>query len=632
VAARFVRLMVLLGFVISFASLTPITVDAVPNTAAAVVMLAPAACPSAGCAAGQNLDFKVDYDLGIYSASLTPNVQVCVYTPIIWSANLFRIANVGDVTGVSYSPGISYCSSEVTPDGYNLLGGAAATISANQFGDGLSFGFRIGGSALSTGSVLVRILEQTSATIWTRSSQVFSSVRVVPTGGNVYVANDATTCGTNSPCYINSLVNLADGIGTGLKDAVDARNNPTTITILGNYYIKDHSVLVQTAHIIQGEDNSSLTYNGTVCTSAMLKLTGGASLKNLTIRDGSCSTTSRDLVVIEGSTPVLIETSTLTGGKDAIQVTNTNTGNVRVQFNQVTGNVGYAIWLGATNAGTLEALGNNLYANRSAAQVECNNHGRVEHNFWGAGVAAAAASSNCTVTETKRLGAPASLNTSGPGVIGGRLTVSDTQKVYFANAVGFQQSGGTTFDVYIINHGSGSSINVPFTSTSPANLNPCSPYWDIFLAENASLTPATILSVFFKYDLTSGCVATISSTRYCTQPEPADSSLYPLYWYDPASYPNSMEWQTTGSTGQTTACLVTENEIRVDIDTTERPSLADMNYLPFVVGLPGQPTAVEIVDYGVVPIGRNFGWMTSLIILAILGGLRLWLRKGGHHA
>ncbi len=219
-AARSLRLFLIFGILISLMSIHPGKVKASPEIAASVVMIAPSVCPSTGCAAGQSVDFKVDYDLGAYLPTLVPNVQICVYTPIIWSAYLFHISTIGDVSGANYTPGISYCSFDITPDGYNLLGGAAATLSTNQFGDGLNFGFRIGGSALGTGSVLVRVLEQTSSSVWTRSSQAFSSVKVVPTGASVFVANDAPNCGTNSPCYINSFQDLADGYGTGLKDAV----------------------------------------------------------------------------------------------------------------------------------------------------------------------------------------------------------------------------------------------------------------------------------------------------------------------------------------------------------------------------------------------------------------------------
>jgi len=163
-------------------------------------------------------------------------------------------------------------------------------------------------------------------------------------------------------------------------------------------------------------------------------------------------------------------------------------------------------------------------------------------------------------------------------------------------------------------------------------LNPCSSYWDIFIAENTTLPADTVLSIFLKYDLTSGCIATISSTRYCTQPEPTDMTQYPLYWYDPANYPTVMEWKTSGSTGQTTACQVVDDEIRVDIDATGRPNMTDMSFLPFVIGLPGQPTAVEIVDYGITSsIRPSTVWIIGLLTLFILGMMRLLVLKEGRH-
>ena len=627
--ARFIRIIIFLGLIIQIMVLNPFPVQAIPQPAAAVILLAPTACPSSGCAAGQRLNFKVEYDLGVYLETLSPNVQVCVYTPTNWSAYQFGISATGEVTGEIYTPENSNCSFDTVPAGYILIGGASATLTANSFGDALSFGLRIGGSASTSGSVLVRVLEQSGASTWVRSSQAFSSVRVTTTGTNVFVANDAVACVTNSPCYINSLDDLPDGVGTGLKDAIDARTASTTITILGNYLIKDQTVLIQQSHIIQGSSASSLTYSGSVCNQPMLKLTGGATLRNLIIRDGNCSTTSRDLVVVEGSSAAVIEYSTLTGGKDAIQVTGGNSGNLRVQFNQVTGNSGYAIWLGATNTGVLEAIGNNLYSNRTGAQVECNTHGRVDHNYWGAGVAASTSTNNCTMTDARRLGAPVLQNTSGQGVNGGKVNVVSTTKNYYANSVGFLRTGGTDFDVYVVNHGAGAAINVPFTSSSPSNLNPCSSYWDIFVAENTTLPADTILSIFLKYDLTSGCIATISSTRYCTQPEPADTIQYPLYWYDPATYPTVMEWKTTGSTGQATACQVVDDEIRVDIDATGRPNLTDLNFLPFVIGLPGQPTAVEIVDYGAIPGGKSTALIISFLTLSLLGafGMLVWKER-----
>jgi len=93
-----------------------------------------------------------------------------------------------------------------------------------------------------------------------------------------------------------------------------------------------------------------------------------------------------------------------------------------------------------------------------------------------------------------------------------------------------------------------------------------------------------------------------------------------------------MEWKTSGSTGQTTACQVVDDEIRVDIDATGRPNMTDMSFLPFVIGLPGQPTAVEIVDYGITSsIRPSTVWIIGLLTLFIFGMMRLLVLKEGRH-
>ncbi len=621
---------IILGMIVMLltAGLSQPTWAATPG-AAVVILTSPAVCPTSGCAAGQRLNYKVDFDLGAFVDTLSPNVQVCVYSPLNWSVDVVKFSSNGGVSGVPYSPGITNC--DAAPGGYALSGGASAQMAAGSFGDALNFGFRIGGAATLGGSVLVRVFEQSGPGTWVRTSQTFSSIPLVPSAENVYVANDASTCGINSPCYVNSAEDLPGGIGTGLKDALDSRSLPTTITILGNYLIKDNTVLVNSADILQGGPSASLSYNGTLCTQPMLKLTAGAKIRNLVIRDGNCSSVSRDLLVIESTSPVLIERNTLTSGKDGIQVTDANTANLIVQFNQVTGNSGYAIWLGPANTGTLDAVGNNFYANRSGNQVECNSHGKVDHNYWGAGVSTTTAASNCNVTESRRLGAPVLMNQNGAGVTGSRVTVSDT-KASFMNAVGFQRTGGTDFDIYLIDHGSGSTTNIPFTAGSPTNLNPCSSYWDIFLADGVTLPVDAVLSLFFKYDLSTGCIATISSTRYCNQPDPVDASQFPLYWYDPTGYPTNLSWVTTNSTGQATSCQVADNELRVDLDASGRPGLADLSFLPFVVGLPGQPTAVELVDFSAKATGGSAWPVIVFVGLGLIIGARIALSKGGRHA
>ncbi len=109
--------------------------------------------------------------------------------------------------------------------------------------------------------------------------------------------NDGIGCSGYNPCYLNSGDDLANGIGTGLKDAVDASLAGWVINIHGNYLIKSNTVVIDKALLIQGDGNDSLTYNSTAaCGNAMLLVSDGATIQKLNINDGICVTPSRDLI------------------------------------------------------------------------------------------------------------------------------------------------------------------------------------------------------------------------------------------------------------------------------------------------------------------------------------------------
>ncbi|HWQ03722.1 MAG TPA: hypothetical protein VN452_00025 [Longilinea sp.] len=564
------------------------------NPGSALILSNPVVCPSSGCAAGQRLNIQSSFDLGSFEPGTTPNVQFCVYTPVAWSASQFRVDPRGGVTNSVYTPSITYCT-ETAPANYTLLGGAYASLASSTFGDSLGFAFRIGDTAIASGSVLMRVMEQSSGN-WTRTQQSFLAVPVVPTAATVFVANDSATCSINSPCYINSGDDLSSGLGTALKDAIDARaGNPQgSIVLLGNYAIKSQTVLVDEPVTISGLNDASLTYYGQVCSQPMLRITAGATLRSLNINDGSCATPGRDLVAVDSATNVTIESNDLVSGANAITATD-NAGNLLLRFNQIRNNTGYAVQLAAgSSTGRLEALANNFYGNRSGAQVECNQKGRVDHNFWGGDNVAA---SNCTFTNGKRLGAAVQLRPTAPGVQAGEFLVASALSSAFDGQISYQHAAdGTDFSLYILNHGYTSPDSIPFTSGSSA-LTACSNYWDVFLPDGTA--PNSTLGLYFKYNLNSGCTATIESTAYCGQ---TDQALLPLYWYDPAANLTN-GWSTTGKSlggnaGQDTVCLPDSDEIRVSIDSTGRPNLADdLRFLPFVVGVPLQNSAIMLTNF-----------------------------------
>ncbi len=556
---------------------------------ATLTLTSPSACPAAGCAAGQRLNLRTTYQL---SASAT-DVQVCVYTPTHWGVVGLTIQPTGLFTGYPYQSTAVNCPPAT---GYDLAGGATAALPAFQIADGLDFTFRIGPAATANGLIIVRILQQVGGT-WAQTDETFLGLSVIPTAGTVYVANDAAACSINSPCYVNSGDDLPDGVGTGLKDAIDshAASQPAIIYVLGNYLIKSNAVLLDKPHNLLGLTDARITYAGSVCTQPMLKITGGGSIINLTITDGGCTSPDRDLLLVDSPADIKFESNDLTGGDDAVRIQDNN-GNVTFQFNHITGNSGYAIVREAgsgTGTGTISAAANNLYNNRSGAQVNCAGKGKVDHNFWGFGISLPTAAEQCTVTAGKQLGAPGLARSGTAGIDAQRVTAGITMSYNQSSKVGFQRSpDGADFDLYIVNHGFGSPENVPFTGGLPGSLIPCSSYWDVFLAEGA--IPSQALTLAFRYDLTSGCTVTVESSQYCGS---SDQALYPLWWYDPGGVATA-GWDTTGQTGQITACNVPNKEIQVIIDGDGRPALLnDLNFTPFVVGLPPVSSSVVLTRF-----------------------------------
>lgn len=576
--------------------------------AASLGLVAPAACPPAGCAAGQSLNLRLTFDLARYQPQPgQPNVQVCLYLPAGWSGSTLRVAETGLISGQTYASDLRAC--EPAPQGYAVLGGVSAGIPSGVFGDALDMTLRLSPSANGgTGTVLARILEN-DGSVWTRTQQALLTLRVIPTAPVVYVAGDAMACGGFSPCYLNSADDLSGGLGTGLKDAIDAVDadaaTTSEINILGAYTIKSQTVLVDRPVTLQGLNGAMVTYSGSICDQPMLKITSGGALRNLFVNDGSCNVSNRDLLLIDSSSDVLIENNTLTGGHHAIRVLSSNQGKVTVRFNHVQGNDGYALL--NEGSGEVFLVANNLYGNRQGAQVDCNNHGSAEHNFWGWGTGFQQAVSQCAITPGKVLGA-AGLRLDGvPGISAARLSATGVKTYAFGNRLAFERSGtGNNFDLYVVEHGFGSPQNIPFTGGSPDDLIPCSSYWDIFLADGAA--PSDALILYFRYDLTSGCSATIESSSFCAS---GDMASIPLWWYDPAGNATA-GWDTTGqrpagsgagnSEGQETACLVDTKELKVVIDDQGRPGLNnDLSFTPFVVGLPRRSAAVVLTRFEAQP-------------------------------
>lgn len=562
-------------------------------------MIAPTTCPSTGCAAGQRLNFRVQFPISPQSPN--PNTQVCIYAPAEgqsadaaspWATfDQGWISTKGLISGESYTQGQvdSLCTDNQDEEEEWLTGAYASLTSGST--DQLDFALHIHTEANVDGYIKVKIFASTSENVnWLESATYIENMTVVELNELVFVAQDPIDCGTNQPCFVNSGDDLEEGIGTGLRDAVSAIDSEKEIRILKDYTIKDHAVLVDKELLIQGHQNAMITYIGTECGNPMLLITNGGTLRKLTINDGNCISPSRNLIEVNSPTDVAIEENTLVFGKHAVYVED-NAGDVTVAFNHISNNDDYAVFRAeGKSTGSINIFANNILNNRPGYQVNCNNQGVSNHNFWGEGLSATANAVSCTITNGKRLGAPIRFASDQPGVQAQRLTVTSQMTYAFDEKIGAQRTQGDNFEIIIVNHGQGSEVNIPFYQEGTGDLQACSNYYDIFLAEDAA---ATNLILAFKYDLNSNCVSTVESNDFCGG---SDSQKYPLWWYDPAT--NATDgWDRTGqnpqgigaggASGQETTCHPNLKEIRVNVDNTGRPSISsDLNFTPFVVGLP----------------------------------------------
>ncbi len=598
--------------------------QAEPLAAPTVTLVSPASCPPNGCAAGQRLNFKAAFATSVVDPNRQPTFQICVYAPGNWSAlTSFEITPATPDHSIPLAEGVTNCSG-ASPSNTILIGGAGASLTAASVTDSFLFAFRLGAGATAAGAVIVRVFERDSAGNWNNTGEgQSSSISVTATSANVFVANDAATCGaSNIPCYVNSGDDQLNGFGTGLKDAIEGAIAPATITVLGNYTIKQNQVLLDEPVTLKSGAGAKITYTEATnvtpfCNNPMLVVTAGASLSGLTLEDGSCggsaNATNRYLVLVNNTTStstVLIESSDLNHGLDGIHVANTNAAKLTVRYNDITNNAGWAIYMESSNTGQLNAYANNLYANRSGAQVYCFSaaKGIVDHNFWGPGVLASQGAQQCTSNDAKRLGAAIALSTSGAGVQAQQVTVTTSAIQYaFDNAVGYQRTGsGNDFGLVIVNHGYGAAANIPFTAGLLGNPTNCGNFYDVFLVDTtAPASPAT-LKLYFKYNLNSTCTATIESSQYCGQT--SDSTKYPLYWFNQ----NANNWGTTGASGQTTTCRTDANkDISVTIDSSaNRPNFTDLARMPIVVALPGQ-IVVSTISASAGPEQATINWVTA---------------------
>ncbi|MBP7031220.1 MAG: hypothetical protein KBB13_00690 [Anaerolineaceae bacterium] len=580
-----------------------------------VELLSPAGCPLDGCAAGQRLNMRLSFPVEpIYTSA--ENVMVCV-TSTGGSDNPALIPFTDYATGTISQKGlvsnVSYSSIENC--GGNSFAGENLVVSVQALhtvsvADQLNLALRLNKLAVQNGSIRIHVFEKDASGAWFEQSSALLALNLAPSQvSTAYVAADSGACSLKKPCFINSGDDLSGGLGTGLKDALDALPNgasasPVYINILGTYPIKSNEVLVNRPFfVLQGTGTSVLTSTGSTCSAPMLGITSQVTVQKLSINDGECNTVSRNLLRVNSSLPVTIQNNTLQQGAHAI-IFEDNSGNLLVQFNHITNNIGNAIRrIGFTGTGSLKAVANNILNNAWSTQVECGTPslGLVDHNYWGPGLSPETGAANCAFSQGSQLGA--AIMTQQAGVSGQLVQVTTTATSLFGSALTVSRSAGEDYWLYVVDHGQGVSSNVPFVGYGTDPITPCGSFYDIFLGS----TPGTSadLVAAFKYNLNSSCQAAIESQTYCGQPDTPQN--YPLWWFDPKASVTD-KWDKVGeapqgsgaggASGQAVQCDLNLKTITMTLDTTGRPNLTqDLNQTPFIVGLP-LPLGVQLTQEG----------------------------------
>jgi len=401
---------------------------------------------------------------------------------------------------------------------------------------------------------------------------------------DLFIANTKENCGNIDNCFYNDEPDTLEALA--LQKAINfakANNlsNPNII-ILNAYSTKSATVTIDYPLTLTSQSSGYLSTSSSNCSNPLLTLTSNVKIRNLTITDGSCSSPSRDLVVVESSTNVTIENSTLEYGRNSI-IHKNSTGNLTVRFNQIKNNDGYALLSENTEiTSRLQMVANNI-TNNGQIQVVCQNNRNVDHNFWGGGITPSQSAPTCGVDNTRRLDAPIVLADNGNGV---EAAIINTSSSYPSSATfGVSAKSNSGAQIYIVNHGQ----SKPFPDMAIAEQQVCSNYYDIFLAEGSQPSD---LSLRFSYFGNSLCEQAIESASICGS---GQKENYPLMWLDVKTGVTE-GWDNAGATpkgpsggiysGQEVRCNTSDNTIEIDLNNLGRPNLiTDLNFTPFVLAI-----------------------------------------------
>ena len=223
----------------------------------------------------------------------------------------------------------------------------------------------------------------------------------------LFVANTEALCTGYANCFFNDSPDLSESnaLMKAIKYARDNNLTDTFINVLSPYEINSHTIIVDYPVSLIGKNGGWISTSTSDCSRPMFAISAQATIRDIYLNDGACNSPSRDLLVINSTSPVLLDHSTFENGQTAISYQGSS-GPLTLQFNHINNNQ-FAI--NSTNAdpnGKLLVVATNITSNGSPTQVSCAGNSFVDHNFWGAGVLPSQAAAGCGADDAKRLDAP----------------------------------------------------------------------------------------------------------------------------------------------------------------------------------------------------------------------------------
>ncbi len=172
------------SLIVLFVLLTFLAITVSNASPDGLFLISPASCPSSGCAAGQRLNFNVEFSTDPLSTS-GPNIQVCIYAlkdgESDSGSNPWVDYSHGWIStnGGAYTPGetASVCSSNTSTNDIYIAG--VFSTHSNPTTDDIDFALNINPSTDIDGYIKIKIFQvDSSGSVWTTSDQFTKDLSV----------------------------------------------------------------------------------------------------------------------------------------------------------------------------------------------------------------------------------------------------------------------------------------------------------------------------------------------------------------------------------------------------------------------------------------------------------------------